>query len=1315
MRAENETAARRPIRTALKWILRSLLALALLLGLAVGGGALWLRSQSAVDYAAGQLPGLLKGTGLDISIDAAAGPLPQHLLLQGVAVSDHSGVWLKIKELEARVAIWPLLHGVARLELVRLDSPELLRLPDLPAAGGESPPADSNARTSLVLPVSLELNDLRLENASLAWGVLGFSAENPPPPGVDMSQPLLLNLTAKGSLDNGIAQAQADLAATVGPDLEARLSLPDLRLNLPETGDDSVELETLLSVKRGARADELTLSLQARDNGHGIAVSHCEARGMGLTISADGDWQRDTSALNAHVALNSEAQAPWQELLAELGGVDKQLLAALADPLDVAIALNGRTRGELNLDLARLKAGIVEGKGKITANINDWLADAAPDKAGSLKADLNLASENLAPLALGVSGPLAVNLEADGNMRAAQISLEVNSSKLETPAGLLEQATARLSGSFNMDERNGVKASGELKAGAASGPGGAAKINTAWRVDLPGKDAAAPLQAEARDLVLFAFGVDLSGNLAMEQEQSSAVAAGSLLWPQGLRLDGDLKAAVRDWTHISALLGMPASGAPATAEAQFKHDNGTQNAALHLALPALSLPETGNLDLKNVTANIKAQFSAADHNLAAQLNSGPGSAGSLAWSGANCKVGGRMQQGTFSLAVKAPAQAGGGQADLLAAQGQYDLEKKQVTLNAFSGSYPDSDLAARLRQPATLAFANGLEVHGLDLSLQPGGSLKADASIHPGVMKAQADLVGLPLAAINRVADTTLPPGKLEAHLSCQNGRNGPQGDLSLALRLDNPPGGSGAGAQRSPDAPDVSLKASLARAQGRLWLQGSGAFALLDAAPASQAQTTSPGDGASPLNFRIPMQLSADGLPLPDAAGPLHASLAWTGQIAPLWSLLPMPDQDLSGLASLNLSVGGSLNAPAFSGGAYLAAGRYEDRDMGVLLTDISLEAGAEKDGQVHVVLALADGKGGTAGLEGRFNPTAAAPLNLRGQLKHLAPLHRDDLDLTITGLVHVQGALLSPAITSRLLVERGEINLLSSLVQGAPATLEISEEHATDAASARVSPACDIQVEIPRYLFIRGRGLDSEWQGGLRVSGTLAQPEIKGKLSPVRGTFDLLSRTFAFDGGDIEFAGGTKINPGLNLKMIYEAPNLTAIVLARGTASKPEIKLESKPPLPQDEVLAQILFAKSTSDLSRFEALQLANGLRELSGEGEGFDVLTTMRKATGFDVLRVGSEGAEKDNRRSDQAGNVSNIPGQKSASPTADDESAPTLEAGKYINDSIYVGVEQGMTQEDTGVRVEIELFPNVSVQGSTSPDSSKIGAGWKMDY
>ena len=229
------------------------------------------------------------------------------------------------------------------------------------------------------------------------------------------------------------------------------MSLSRLHLRLAGTGDDSVAAEAVLAVKRGTGTNELALSLQAQDDGRRLAVSCCAAQGMGLDINGGGDWQRDTDTLSARLSLNSAAQAPWQDLVAELSGVDKQLLAALADPLAVETTLRGKTQGELNLDIDRLQAGAIAGQGKITANINDWLAGASPDKAETLKTRLNLTTENLAPLGVGVSGPLAVNLEADGNMRTAQISLNLSSTELETGAGRLEQLTALLSGAFKMD------------------------------------------------------------------------------------------------------------------------------------------------------------------------------------------------------------------------------------------------------------------------------------------------------------------------------------------------------------------------------------------------------------------------------------------------------------------------------------------------------------------------------------------------------------------------------------------------------------------------------------------------------------------------------------------------------------------------------------------------------------------------------------------------------------------------------------------------------------------------------------------------
>ena len=153
---------------------------------------------------------------------------------------------------------------------------------------------------------------------------------------------------------------------------------------------------------------------------------------------------------------------------------------------------------------------------------------------------------------------------------------------------------------------------------------------------------------------------------------------------------------------------------------------------------------------------------------------------------------------------------------------------------------------------------------------------------------------------------------------------------------------------------------------------------------------------------------------------------------------------------------------------------------------------------------------------------------------------------------------------------------------------------------------------------------------------------------------------------------------------------------------------------------MLARVLFGKDISELSRFEALQLANSVRELAGAGQGggISALTTVRKSLGLDMLRLGGGDADNTRTTSGMAGEAG-APGLPSAqtggNKASPDSGLPSLEAGKYINDSIYVGVEQGASPESTGVRVEIELTPHINLQGKTSPSSSQLGVGWKMDY
>ena len=73
-----------------------------------------------------------------------------------------------------------------------------------------------------------------------------------------------------------------------------------------------------------------------------------------------------------------------------------------------------------------------------------------------------------------------------------------------------------------------------------------------------------------------------------------------------------------------------------------------------------------------------------------------------------------------------------------------------------------------------------------------------------------------------------------------------------------------------------------------------------------------------------------------------------------------------------------------------------------------------------------------------------------------------------------------------------------------------------------------------------------------------------------------------------------------------------------------------------------------------------------------------------------------------------------PGQNSGS-SAQEDSIPSLEVGKYVMDNVYVGLEQGMNGDASGVRVEIELAPNLNLEGVSTPQGSEVGLNWKKDY
>ena len=206
-------------------------------------------------------------------------------------------------------------------------------------------------------------------------------------------------------------------------------------------------------------------------------------------------------------------------------------------------------------------------------------------------------------------------------------------------------------------------------------------------------------------------------------------------------------------------------------------------------------------------------------------------------------------------------------------------------------------------------------------------------------------------------------------------------------------------------------------------------------------------------------------------------------------------------------------------------------------------------------------------------------------------------------------------------------------------------------------------------------GRGLDAELGGRFTLAGTADAPRVLGALEMRRGTLSVAGQTLTFRSGRVSFDGNglrNRIDPTLDFTAVSESGGITATLNVGGYASAPQIKLSSAPSLPQDEVVARMLFQQSVKSLSPLQLAEIAQVLASLSGVGSGFDPVGSLRKSFGLDRLSVGGS----------STGN------------------SATIEAGKYVLKNVYVGARQDLSGGTRAV-VEVDLARNLKAQATVS--------------
>jgi autotransporter translocation and assembly factor TamB len=612
----------------------------------------------------------------------------------------------------------------------------------------------------------------------------------------------------------------------------------------------------------------------------------------------------------------------------------------------------------------------------------------------------------------------------------------------------------------------------------------------------------------------------------------------------------------------------------------------------------------------------------------------------------------------------------------LDAAAEYKAEPARQVLNVskLDGTLLGDTLS--LGKPMRLAWGPS------DLSAEPvdlrygGARLTGHARADDKAADVSLTLADLPLKLVDPFYPLGLH-GEADAKAAFKGAWPAPEGTLSLSipkLRVD-----------QAPDSPALAVDIDGRLRDRRLALDGK----------------VTAGD-AAPSTFNVSLPLRVEG-PKPYFDMPrgesLSGKLAWSGEIAALWRFAPLPEHLLRGDAKIDVSLSGTVAKPDVRGTMSLEKGYYESLEYGTVLKPLDLAI--DFDGQRARVTRLSAGDGGKGKLDGKgeitFDAEAGFPFELALTLKELTAVRRDDVEASATGDLSIDGSMRKATLKSRLTTDTVEIRVLDRLPPEV-ATLDVVEVGKLGQKRKEEKPErpitadidLDIEIEMPRRVFVRGRGLDSEWKGNLKITGPASDPRIEGNLSLVRGILTVVGKTFRMDSGKIELPDRADGEPELSLAATYTGNSLSVTANVNGPVSKPTITLSSSPSLPQDEIVSQVLFDKSTTKLTAFEAAQLALAVAELSGHGGGGGIMDFARKTLGVDVLQV--ETVETANG------------------------SQPVVGAGKYVTDDVYVGVKQGATAESSSVGVEVEVTPNIYVESDVRRDGqSDVGVKFKYDY
>lgn len=407
-----------------------------------------------------------------------------------------------------------------------------------------------------------------------------------------------------------------------------------------------------------------------------------------------------------------------------------------------------------------------------------------------------------------------------------------------------------------------------------------------------------------------------------------------------------------------------------------------------------------------------------------------------------------------------------------------------------------------------------------------------------------------------------------------------------------------------------------------------------------------------------------------------------------------------VTGQLSAEAELGGTLGQPQYGGrlmGKQLAIGNVL---QGVQLTDGELLLTLKGDRATLERFKVKGGEGGgTLSMSGDVVLGAQPVANLAMQAERFALLQRVDRRARVSGEALVGVSAEAINVDGRFKVDDGLIDISRSdaptigddvNVVNRPGQADI------DARAAAAGPPRKLNVtvlaDLGSNLRLKGRGIDTELAGSVRVTTPNGRLQVHGAIQTVDGTYAAYGQKLVIDRGSLAFTGPVD-NPRLDIQaMRAQSPTAAASdvkvgVLITGTAQDPRVRLYSEPPMSETEKLSWLVLGRGPAGLGGADIGLLRTAAAALLAGDDGSPTDGVLG-AIGLDELSVRqTDGAVRDT----------------------------IISLGKQISDKVYLGYERSLNATTGSWQLIYRVAARFTLRAQTGEDDAiDLIWSWRWD-